>query len=163
MCNYDKIEANEVFYPHEKIENTLGEVIAKQKIKQLRIAETEKYAHVTFFFDGGKEMNLPYEKKILIPSPKISTYDLQPEMSALKIAHFLVNNIDNFNFFVCNFANGDMVGHTGKMKPTIKAIETIDKCLDLIIKKANEKQFTLFITADHGNCETMLDKNNHIL
>lgn len=162
MCNYDRIAANAIFYPPQKITNTLGEIIASNNIKQLRIAETEKYAHVTFFLDGGKEFNYPNEEKILIPSPKVVTYDLKPEMSAYEITDTLIKNMDKFGFFVCNFANGDMVGHTGKMQPTIKAIETVDKCLEMIVKKAQEANYTLFITADHGNCDVMLDKNNQV-
>lgn len=162
MCNYDKITANAIFYPPQKITNTLGEIIANNNIKQLRIAETEKYAHVTFFLDGGKEHNYLNEEKILIPSPKVATYDLKPEMSAFEITNTLVKNMHKFGFFVCNFANGDMVGHTGKLKPAIKAVEAVDKCLKMIVEKAKEENYTLFITADHGNCEVMLDKNNQV-
>ena len=162
MCRYDKINADAIFYPPVKITNTLGEIISKNKINQLRIAETEKYAHVTFFFDGGKEFNYPYEQKTLIPSPKVATYDLKPEMSANEITKTLIKTMNKFGFFVCNFANGDMVGHTGKMQPAIKAVEAVDKCLDLILKKTKQEKYTLFITADHGNCDVMLDKNKKV-
>ncbi len=158
---YDGINANLVLYPAQNIKNTLGEIIAKNNLKQLRIAETEKYAHVTYFFDGGKELNLPREDKILIPSPKVPTYDLKPEMSAKQLTNKLLSVMHNYDFIVCNYANCDMVGHTGKMKPTIKAIETVDACLKQIVLKAKQIGMTLFITSDHGNCDKMLDIDNN--
>jgi 2,3-bisphosphoglycerate-independent phosphoglycerate mutase len=162
MMKYDGIKPSAIAFPPLVYKNTLGEVIAKNNLNQLRIAETEKYAHVTFFFDGGKEVEYKNEKKILIPSPKVATYDLQPEMSAYKVTDELIKNIKNFDLIICNYANGDMVGHTGKIQASIKAVEAIDKCVGKIydsIKKNND--ITLFITADHGNVEEILDKNNN--
>lgn len=159
MVQYDGIDADLVLYPPQRPNNTLGEVIADAGLKQLRIAETEKYAHVTFFFDGGKEKDLPGEDKILIPSPKdVATYDLKPQMSALEVTDKLIENMDKYDFVLCNYANPDMVGHTGKLEPTIKAIETVDSCLAKVVARAREIGMTLFITSDHGNCDKMLDK-----
>ena len=143
--------------------NILGEYIEKQGKSQLRIAETEKYAHVTFFFDGGKEVDYENEKKILIPSPKVATYDLKPEMSAYEVNDELLNELANYDLVILNFANGDMVGHTGVLQAAIKAVESIDDCLGKIYKKIKEINGTLIVTADHGNCEEMLDENNNIL
>ena len=161
MVKYDGIDSDIVIYPPQEIVNPLGKVISDAGLKQLRIAETEKYAHVTFFLDGGKELDLPGEDKILVPSPKeVATYDLKPEMSANEVTAKLLENMDKYDVIICNYANPDMVGHSGKIEPTIKAIETVDTCLGQVIKKANEIGMTLFITADHGNCDRMLDGNN---
>ena len=143
--------------------NILGEYIEKQNLSQLRIAETEKYAHVTFFFDGGKEVDYKNEKKILIPSPKVATYDLKPEMSANEVTEALLKELPNTDLVILNFANGDMVGHTGVLEAAIKAVETVDKNLKLIYDKVMELDGILIVTADHGNCEEMLDDNNNIV
>ena len=143
--------------------NILGEYIEKHGKSQLRIAETEKYAHVTFFFDGGKEVDYQNEKKILIPSPKVATYDIKPEMSAYEVTDELLNELENFDLVILNFANGDMVGHTGVLEAAIKAVESVDECLGKIYNKVQELNGTLIVTADHGNCEEMLDKNDNIL
>lgn len=138
---------------------TLGAIISEHGLTQLRIAETEKYAHVTFFFNGGREETFPGEDRILIPSPKVATYDLKPEMSAPEVTDQLVKAIENgkYDFIVVNYANGDMVGHTGNEAATIKAVETVDHCLDRIWKALKSQQGTMLITADHGNAEMMFD------
>lgn len=146
-----------------KLTNILGEYIEKQNLSQLRIAETEKYAHVTFFFDGGKEVDYKNEKKILVPSPKVATYDLQPEMSADEATEKLLSELPNTDLVILNFANGDMVGHTGVLEAAIKAVETVDKDLKKIYDKVMELGGILIVTADHGNCEEMLDDNNNIV
>ena len=150
-------------YSDPVLKNILGEYIEKQNKSQLRIAETEKYAHVTFFFDGGKEIDYQNEKKILIPSPKVATYDLKPEMSAYEVNEQLLNELGNFDLVILNFANGDMVGHTGVLEAAIKAVESVDECLGKIYEKVKELNGVLIVTADHGNCEEMLDENNNIL
>ena len=148
----------------EDLVNTLGEYVSDKNIKQLRIAETEKYAHVTYFFDGGIEKELKNCERILIPSPKVETYDLKPEMSAYEITDTLIKNIkkNNPELIILNFANGDMVGHTGNYDAAIKAVETLDKCLKKIIKKVDTKNYTIIITADHGNCEVMINNDGSI-
>jgi len=160
MVQYDGIDADIVIYPPELPTNTLGKVLETNGLKQLRIAETEKYAHVTFFFDGGKEYDYKGETKILVPSPKVATYDLKPEMSAYEVCDKLLVNMDKNDVVICNFANCDMVGHTGSMDATIKAIQAVDECLGKVVEKANEIGMTLFITADHGNCDNMLTKDD---
>jgi len=149
----------------EKIENTFGKVISRLGYKQLRISETEKYAHVTYFFDGGVELKLKGCDKILIPSPKVSTYDLKPGMSAFEITERLISEIkkDKYDFIILNFANGDMVGHTGNYEKCVDAIEKVDACLGQIINIMKEKKGLLIVTADHGNCEEMLTENNEII
>ena len=147
----------------QNLKNTMGEYIASLNLKQLRIAETEKYAHVTYFFDGGVEKDLKGCKRILIPSPKVATYDLKPEMSAYEITDTLINEMNNYDFIVLNFANGDMVGHTGVMDATIKAVEVLDECIGKIYIKCKELDFDMVITADHGNCDVMLDDDNNII
>lgn len=146
-------------YDDPKLTNILGEYIAKEGLSQLRIAETEKYAHVTFFFDGGKEIDYPREKKILIPSPKVATYDLKPEMSAYEVTETLINELANYDLIILNLANGDMVGHTGNLNAAIKAVEAVDDCLEKIYQKIMELNGIMIVTADHGNCEEMTDKN----
>ncbi|MED1725410.1 2,3-bisphosphoglycerate-independent phosphoglycerate mutase [Brevibacillus parabrevis] len=148
-----------VAYKPSNLDNTLGEVLAQQGLKQLRIAETEKYPHVTFFFSGGREQEFPGEKRILIPSPKVATYDLQPEMSAPELTDAVVAEIeaDRFDAIILNFANCDMVGHSGKMEPTIKAVETVDACLGRVVDAILAKGGAAIITADHGNADLMLD------
>jgi len=150
-------------FSHEKIKNTLGEYLSNLGYTQARIAETEKYAHVTYFFDGGETLNLKGCDQILIPSPKVATYDLKPEMSAYEITDTLLAKIDNYDFIILNFANGDMVGHTGNYEKTIEAVEHVDICLGKIINKINEKHGLLIITADHGNCDYMFDKEGNII
>lgn len=150
-------------FSHEKIKNTLGEYLSNLGYTQARIAETEKYAHVTYFFDGGETLNLKGCDQILIPSPKVATYDLKPEMSAYEITDTLLTKIDNYDFIILNFANGDMVGHTGNYEKTIEAVEHVDICLGKIINKINEKNGLLIITADHGNCDYMFDKEGNII
>ena len=150
-------------YNNENINNVLGKVISNHNLSQLRIAETEKYAHVTYFFDGGKELELENCKRILIPSPKVSTYDLQPEMSAYQITDTLLEEIKNqYELIILNYANGDMVGHTGVFEKGIKAVETVDKCLEKLISNIDLNEYTIIITADHGNCEQMINDDNTV-
>ena len=147
----------------DRIINPLGVYLDNLGISQLRIAETEKYAHVTYFFDGGKERELKNSKRILIPSPKVATYDLKPEMSAKEINEALINELDNkeYDLIVLNYANGDMVGHTGDYDASVKAVETIDRCLGELLEKY-ENEYTFIVTADHGNCERMLNEDGSI-
>ena len=145
------------------LKNILGEYLEKNGLSQLRIAETEKYAHVTFFFDGGKEEDYQNEKKILIASPKVATYDLKPEMSCYEVTDALLPELGNFDVIILNFANGDMVGHTGVMDAAIKAVEAVDYNLGRIYEKVNELGGVMIITADHGNCEEMLDTEGNVL
>ncbi|GED27809.1 2,3-bisphosphoglycerate-independent phosphoglycerate mutase [Brevibacillus agri] len=149
-----------VAYKPSNLDNTLGEVLSQHGLKQLRIAETEKYPHVTFFFSGGREQEFPGETRILIPSPKVATYDLQPEMSAPELTDAVVAEIEaeNFDAIILNFANCDMVGHSGKMEPTIKAVETVDACLGRVVDAILAKGGVAVITADHGNADLMLDE-----
>lgn len=161
MTQYDKtIEDVEVAYKPQKYTNTLGEYISNQGLKQLRIAETEKYAHVTFFFNGGVEKPNEGEDRVLIPSPKVATYDLQPEMNAYEVKDEVTKLIkeNKYDFIVLNFANPDMLGHTGDIQATIKALETVDSCLGEVIDAINKANGVALITADHGNAEEMLDK-----
>ncbi len=148
-----------VCFPPETLKNILAEVLADNNLKNLRIAETEKYAHVTFFFNGGVEKVFPGERRILIPSPKVATYDLKPEMSVFEITNRLLREIDNNidDVFIINFANADMVGHTGVLEAAIKAIEAVDKCVGMLYKKVKEINGNLIITADHGNADMMID------
>ncbi len=160
MTNYDdNFEKIKVIYDKENITETLGEVLAKNHKKQIRIAETEKYPHVTFFFSGGREEPFEGETRILKNSPKVATYDLQPEMSAFDLTEALIPELEKQEAdFVClNFANGDMVGHTGVMSAAIKACETVDKCVEKIINTALKNNYTTIVIADHGNCETMIN------
>jgi len=159
FTEYDKSLPVEVAFLSEPIKNTLGEVIANAGYKQLRISETEKYAHVTYFFNGGREEKSEKEEHILVPSPQITSYDLKPEMSALAVTDIILKNItdDEYDFILINFANPDMVAHTGNIEATIKAIEIVDGCLDKIIKLLLEKNAVALITADHGNAESMIN------
>ncbi|MHB1253214.1 MAG: 2,3-bisphosphoglycerate-independent phosphoglycerate mutase [Candidatus Humimicrobiaceae bacterium] len=149
-----------IAYPPKDISKTLGEVVSENHLKQLRIAETEKYAHVTFFFNGGIEKANPGEDRILIPSPKVATYNLKPEMSAYKVANELIERISEkiYHLIIVNFANADMVGHTGFFKPVVKAIEAVDECVGKIVNKINEVGGIPLITADHGNAEDMVNE-----
>ncbi len=150
-------------FPPEDLHDTFGEVLAKAGLSQLRIAETEKYAHVTFFFNGGRETEFPGETRILVPSPHVATYDLQPEMSAQEVTDRLVEAIDagRFDAIVVNFANTDMVGHTGDLAAAIKAVTTIDVCLGRLADAVRRAGGALLITADHGNAEMMRDPETH--
>lgn len=159
LTQYDVTFECPVAYPPQNLENTLGEVLAGHKKKQLRIAETEKYAHVTFFFNGGVEEPYEGEERVLIPSPKVATYNLKPEMSAVEVTDKLLEKIskEEYDFVVVNFANPDMVGHTGCFDSTVKALETVDTCLGRIAEEMQRKGAPLILTSDHGNSETMLD------
>jgi len=145
----------------DKLKNTFGEYISNKGLKQLRIAETEKYAHVTYFFDGGLEKNLKNCDRLLIPSPKVATYDLKPEMSAYQTTKTLIDKLGNYDVVILNYANGDMVGHTGNYEQTVKAVEALDICLAPLFNKLKELDGTLMLIADHGNCDYMLDEENH--
>jgi len=145
-----------------KLENILGEEISRNGLKQFRVAETEKYAHITFFFNGGVEQPLTNEIRTLVPSPKVPTYDLQPEMSAREVADRALNALEeDYSFILLNFANPDMIGHTGSLPAIVKALEAIDPMVEALVKKAHSREFDLFITADHGNCELMTDEAGH--
>ena len=160
MTNYDETFKNiNVIYNSNNIENTLGEVLETADKKQIRIAETEKYPHVTFFFSGGREQEFKGEKRLLCPSPKVATYDLKPEMSAYEIKDAIVPELEQGNVdFVClNFANGDMVGHTGDFNAAIKACESVDIVTKEVITTALDNDYTTILIADHGNCETMIN------
>ena len=160
MTQYDETIKNAlVAYKPQVLVNTFGEYISKKGYTQLRIAETEKYAHVTFFFNGGKEEPYPGEKRILINSPKVATYDLKPEMSAYEVTDNLIKVIEekSCDVIIVNYANGDMVGHTGNLEKAIEAVEALDKCVGRVISKIEEVGGEALITADHGNCEQMLD------
>ena len=143
--------------------NILGEVLEQNNLTQLRIAETEKYAHVTFFFDGGKEVDYRGGNKILIPSPKVATYDLKPEMSAYLVTDKLLEELDNYDVVIVNYANGDMVGHTGVFDAVVKAVEVVDECVGKLYDKVMELGGTMIVTADHGNSDYMLDDNDNIV
>ncbi len=160
LTNYDETYQNvKVIYNKDNITETLGEVLEKHHKKQIRIAETEKYPHVTFFFSGGRELPFSGETRILKNSPKVATYDLKPEMSAFELADALVPELEKGEAdFVClNFANGDMVGHTGDMKAAIKACEAVDQCVEKVITTALKNNYTTLVIADHGNCDTMIN------
>ena len=160
FTSYDETMPNvKIAFKKEPLVNTYGEVVSKHGLTQLRIAETEKYAHVTFFFNGGEEKQYPGEDRILVPSPKVATYDLQPEMSAYTVTEKVVEaiNADKYDTIILNYANPDMVGHTGSLPAAIKAVETIDECVQKVVDAILEHDGTLIITADHGNCEQMID------
>jgi len=164
MTQYDKNLPLPVMFPKETPKNVLCEVIANHNLTQLHTAETEKYAHVTFFFNGGVEEAFANEQRVLIPSPKVETYDMKPEMSAPEVSLAVQNGIDNgTDFIVVNFANGDMVGHTGVYEAGIKAVEAVDFELGIIIEKAKENGYSIVLTSDHGNCEMMKDENEKTL
>jgi len=160
MTNYDDNFKNiQVIFNKDNLSNTLGEVLESHGKTQLRIAETEKYPHVTFFFSGGRETPFKGEERIMRNSPKVATYDLKPEMSAFELTDALVNELkkETINFVCLNFANGDMVGHTGIMDAAIKACEAVDSCVKSVIETALEHDYTTLLIADHGNCETMIN------
>jgi 2,3-bisphosphoglycerate-independent phosphoglycerate mutase len=150
-----------IIFENDNLQNTLGEVLAKHNKKQIRIAETEKYPHVTFFFSGGRELPFEGETRIMAPSPKVATYDLQPEMSAAELTDKLLPEIKAGNpDFVClNFANADMVGHTGVFSAVMKAVETVDACVEKIVTAGVENGYTIFLTADHGNADYMINED----
>jgi 2,3-bisphosphoglycerate-independent phosphoglycerate mutase len=161
MTEYDKTIPAPVAFPPDVVEHPLGEVVAQAGLRQLRIAETEKYAHVTYFFNGGREIAFEHEERALIPSPKVATYDLQPEMSAEGITEELLRRLSGdespYDLVVLNFANPDMVGHSGMLPATIRALEVVDACTGRIVDRVRELGGTTLITADHGNAEQMID------
>lgn len=162
MTEYDKTFRDvHVIFENDNLNNTLGEVLEQQGLKQIRIAETEKYPHVSFFFSGGREQPFEGEKRIMIPSPKVATYDLQPEMSAYEVTEALLPEIENqtADFICLNFANADMVGHTGIWEAAIKAVETVDKCVERIVTTGLKNGYTIFLTADHGNSDYMINED----
>ena len=162
MTEYDKaFQQVQVIFETDNLNNTLGEVIEQQGLRQLRAAETEKYPHVTFFFSGGREKVFEGEKRIMVASPKVATYDLQPEMSAYELTDALIPEIENKSFeFACiNYANADMVGHTGVWEAAIKAAETVDKCVERIVTTALANDYTIFLTADHGNSDYLINED----
>ena len=146
-------------FKHEKIINTLGEMLSKKGYRVLRIAETSKYPHVTHFIDGDKDVDLKYTTKILVPRQDVPTYDLKPEMSAEEVTEKIKYLIDDYDFVIVNYANGDMVGHTGNYHAAVKAVEELDRCVRNLYELSFQKDILLIITADHGNCEEMVDKN----
>ncbi len=166
MTEYDTLMPNvKVAFLQDDIKNTLGQVLSQAHLNQLRIAETEKYAHVTFFFNGGIEAPSPGEDRILIPSPKVATYDLQPEMSAYRLTEEVLRQIQKnyYDVIILNFANADMVGHTGIMEAAIKAIETLEQCVPKIVAEILARDGQILLTADHGNADCMLDEDNHVV
>ena len=162
MTEYDHTYKNiNVIFETDNLNNTLGEILEKHGLKQIRTAETEKYPHVTFFFSGGREKVFEGEKRIMMPSPKVATYDLQPEMSARELTDMLIPEIQNktADFICLNYANTDMVGHTGVFSAAIKAAETVDKCVERIVTAGLENGYTIFLTADHGNSDYMINED----
>lgn len=162
MTEYDHSFKNvHVVFTNDNLNNTLGEVLEQHHLRQIRIAETEKYPHVTFFFSGGREIPFEGEKRILIPSPKVATYDLKPEMSAYEVTEALLPEIKNktADFICLNFANADMVGHTGVWEAAIKAVETVDTCVEKVVSAGLKNGYTSFVTADHGNSDYMINED----
>ena len=162
MTEYDNTFKNvNVIFETDNLNNTLGQILEQQGLKQIRIAETEKYPHVSFFFSGGREVPFEGEKRIMVPSPKVATYDLQPEMSAYQVTEALLPEIKNktADFICLNYANADMVGHTGIWQAAIKAVETVDKCVEQIVTTGLENGYTIFLTADHGNSDYMINED----
>ena len=159
MTQYEEGLDVTVAFPPQDLQNTLGQVLAVHQIKQFRVAETEKYAHVTFFFNGGVEDPNPLEDRLLVPSPKVATYDMQPEMSAIAVKEHLIQAIQSgeYPFILVNFANTDMVGHTGIPEAAQKAVETVDVCVGEVAEAVQQAGGVLLITADHGNAEQMVD------
>ena len=163
LTSYGKQYTHPVMFAPQTISNGLGEYLSAQGFSQLRIAETEKYPHVTYFFSGGREEPYQGEERILVPSPKVKTYDMQPEMNAPIVAQNIVEAVENsrFDVIMCNFANGDMVGHTGVFEAAVKAVETLDVCVGQIVAAVQKAGGEVLITADHGNCENMFDHAHH--
>lgn len=162
MTEYDKTFRNvHIIFENDNLNNTIGEVLAAHGKKQIRIAETEKYPHVTFFFSGGRETPFEGESRILVASPKVATYDLKPEMSAVEITDKLIPEIENetADFICLNYANADMVGHTGVWEAAIKAVETVDKCVERVVTAALNHGYVVFLTADHGNADYMINED----
>ena len=162
ITKYDETFKNvQVIFENDNLVNTLGDVLAQNHKKQIRIAETEKYPHVTFFFSGGREVPFEGETRIMAPSPKVATYDLQPEMSAQELTDKLLPEINAGNpDFVClNYANADMVGHTGIFSAVVKAVETVDGCVEQIVTAGLNNGYTIFLTADHGNADYMINED----
>lgn len=162
MTQYDHSFQNvHVIFENDDLKNTLGEIIQQNGLKQIRIAETEKYPHVSFFFSGGREVPFEGEERIMVPSPKVATYDLKPEMSAYEITDALVPRIEEkaADFICLNFANADMVGHTGVFAAAVKAVETVDKCVERVVTAAINNGYTVFLTADHGNSDYMINED----
>jgi len=162
MTQYDHSFKNvHVIFENDDLKNTLGEIISKSGLKQIRIAETEKYPHVSFFFSGGREKPFDGEKRIMIPSPRVATYDLKPEMSADEVTDAIIPEIENktADFICLNFANADMVGHTGIFKAAIKAVETVDRCVERVVNAALKNDYAVFLTADHGNADYLINED----
>ena len=162
MTEYDQTYKNvQVIFDNDNLNNTLGEILEKHGLKQIRAAETEKYPHVTFFFSGGREKVFEGEKRIMAPSPKVATYDLKPEMSAYELTNLVLPEIQNqtADFICLNYANADMVGHTGVWEAAIKAAETVDKCVEQIVTTGLKNGYTIFLTADHGNSDYMINED----
>lgn len=162
MTEYDKTYKNvHVVFENDNLNNTLGEILQQNGLKQIRIAETEKYPHVSFFFSGGREVPFEGEKRLMVQSPKVATYDLQPEMSAFEVTDAIVPEILNktADFICLNFANADMVGHTGVWSAAIKAVETVDKCVERVVSAALESDYAVFLTADHGNSDYLINED----
>jgi 2,3-bisphosphoglycerate-independent phosphoglycerate mutase len=162
MTQYDQsFKSVNVVFDNDDLRYTLGEVFQQHGLKQIRIAETEKYPHVTFFFSGGREVPFEGERRIMIPSPKVATYDLKPEMSAYELTDALLPEIMNRSAdFIClNYANADMVGHTGIWEAAIKAVETVDKCVEKVVNAGLVNGYTIFLTADHGNSDYMINED----
>jgi 2,3-bisphosphoglycerate-independent phosphoglycerate mutase len=162
MTEYDKTFKDvHIIFENDNLNNTLGEIIEQNNLKQIRIAETEKYPHVTFFFSGGREAPFTGESRILVPSPKVATYDLKPEMSAYEVTEKLVPEIENESAdFIClNYANADMVGHTGVWDAVIKAVETVDTCVEKVVTAGVTHGYTIFLTADHGNADYEINED----
>lgn len=162
MTEYDQTYKNvQVIFDNDNLNNTLGEILEKYGLKQIRAAETEKYPHVTFFFSGGREKVFEGEKRIMAPSPKVATYDLKPEMSAYELTNLVLPEIQNqtADFICLNYANADMVGHTGVWEAAIKAAETVDKCVEQIVTTGLKNGYTIFLTADHGNSDYMINED----
>ncbi|HVS98612.1 MAG TPA: 2,3-bisphosphoglycerate-independent phosphoglycerate mutase [Puia sp.] len=160
MTQYDaRFKGVDILFANDDLKNTLGEIIARHGLKQIRIAETEKYPHVSFFFSGGRETPFEGEKRIMVPSPKVATYDLKPEMSAAELTDAIVPELRNrtADFICLNYANADMVGHTGVWEAAIKAAETVDRCVERVVSAALESGYTVFLTADHGNADYMIN------
>jgi 2,3-bisphosphoglycerate-independent phosphoglycerate mutase len=162
MTEYDKTFENiSVIFETDNLNKTIGEIIAEKDLRQIRIAETEKYPHVTFFFSGGRESPFEKENRIMIASPKVATYDLKPEMSAIELTNAIIPELENETAdFVClNYANADMVGHTGIWEAVIKAVETVDSCVERVVNTALQHGYAIFLTADHGNADFMINED----
>lgn len=164
MTPYDNTFPYPVLFPKESVQNTLAEVVSQHNLTQSHIAETEKYAHVTFFINGGVETPFKNENRVLIQSPKVTTYDLKPEMSAKEVTLAVLEQMKlGTDLIIVNFANGDMVGHTGNFEASVKAVEAVDACLGEILSLAKELDYAMLLTSDHGNCERMKDENQNPL